>query len=595
MAVTINDFVGFEVGIDNEVSSSSGFTDDTSAGGPGQPGGSTIMARAAGASTPGVIEITPFDSVSDAGNDHIIGFRVAVENFSSAGTTRLLEVVGATGTSVFLQKTTGSSIEVRNVGGVISTITNAIVADDTHYYFEFYFQHADPGDWELFKDGVSIGSGTGDDLISSGSIVTIEFEGNNNASGGFTYYNDIYFVSGAASAADRLGQGAVRKYQSDKASATADTGDALNIGQWVDCGIVPFSDATVAEYTGAAAGSVDADATNGNPEGPSGDTNIDNDPLAVKGIWRMNRSGGGGSAHFGLLGNDVDGTTRSADLDPPTSIANYFFVSEDPTIVPLKTEHLSIGFETTGGQDFQCYGMAGMVLHIPTTGATTNKSISATMTGTASQTFTQTFAEAISAAMIGTASIGKLIRKSISAAMVGTADLAKTISKSISATLTGTATVTPASLVSRAISAVMIGTATLAQVFTFGRLIAATMIGTASVGKLIRKSIDAVMVGTAAAGKLIRKSILATMTGTASVAPARMFARAISAGMTGTASVVNAILATRAISAVMTGAASLARLFIPGDGALPKFFRNVFRNVFRDPIRDPMRDGADDD
>jgi len=111
----------------------------------------------------------------------------------------------------------------------------------------------------------------------------------------------------------------------------------------------------------------DNDDTNGSPEGPKNDARIDGDSniKGMKGICNMERSGGSGSDHFILMGNDGDGTTRSADLDPPTSSDTYFFLSESGSIVPLSTEYCRIGFETTGGQDFECNEQWAMLLHVP--------------------------------------------------------------------------------------------------------------------------------------------------------------------------------------------------------------------------------------
>ena len=54
---------------------------------------------------------------------------------------------------------------------------------------------------------------------------------------------------------------------------------------------------------------------------------------------------------------DFDGVddriNTAINLDPTASAVTYFMVSELATIVPLSTEYLQLGFETSGAQDFK--------------------------------------------------------------------------------------------------------------------------------------------------------------------------------------------------------------------------------------------------
>jgi hypothetical protein len=105
--------------------------------------------------------------------------------------------------------------------------------------------------------------------------------------------------------------------------------------------------------------------------GPLNDSRISGTIVGAKGIWRMSRTGGGGTAHYGLMGNSADGTTRSADFDPTTSYANYSFVSTAASVVPTASEYGKIGFEMDNAQDFQCADMLFQILHVPAAGPAT--------------------------------------------------------------------------------------------------------------------------------------------------------------------------------------------------------------------------------
>jgi hypothetical protein len=103
--------------------------------------------------------------------------------------------------------------------------------------------------------------------------------------------------------------------------------------------------------------------------GPNGDGHVTYDEgiVAMKGAWRMSRSGGGGTTQYGLLGNTgtaIGTGDRTPDLNIDTSPANYFMIKE--TNLPLSTEELRIGFEKDGGgQDLVCQDMLAQILYVP--------------------------------------------------------------------------------------------------------------------------------------------------------------------------------------------------------------------------------------
>lgn len=314
-----------------------------------------------GLATTGTAELPWVENISDAGTDYILGFAFRTSDTTVGTTANIVRVLSTSGQILRLAFATDSSGDLIFFDDVaqIATIT-APLTDNTWHYIEIYFEKTGNDSWEIFVDDSSVASGSGDDFDDGAALDAVAFDGNSTNDPNWT---NIYIISGATAAADRLGPQVVKRYGSTKSSAVPDDGgDNLNVGTWSAALTVPFAGTVQAEYTNAAAGAVDADATNGDPEGPQNDSDVTTNPVAIKGVWRMERSGGGGAAHFGLIGNDSDGAVRTFDFDPPTTATNFNFVSETATIVPTTSEHLRIGFETTGGQDFECYGCAGMVL-----------------------------------------------------------------------------------------------------------------------------------------------------------------------------------------------------------------------------------------
>lgn len=516
----------------------------------------------------GLSAIDPFGAqVSDQGNDYIIGIAVRFfDKTPSSDSDFLLCSDGSGGNHIRLRLEQDGDLAIIDANNSVIRTINDPFTDNVYFFLELYWQRSASAAVELFIDGVSQGTDSAQDLLNgTAQFTSLDLFA---APPGSTAMDDIYVISGAAGSSDRLGGTdpffEVFGYQSDKASAVPDDGgDNLQVGQWLDCGVVPFVTSSVAEYTSANAGAVDTDGTNGNPEGPLNDSRITGSIACIQGVWLMERSGGGGSLHFGLLGNNVDGATRSADFDPPQNNTGFFFLSESASIVPETDEYCRIGFETTGAQDFECFGQMAMLAHIPPAGGeTTQQSISATMTGTASVAFIPTFIRAISATMTGTASFVKQVSKSISASMTGTASFVKGMFKAISAAMTGTATVGVARMFLKAISASMTGTASITRINTFARSISAAMTGTASIARIstFLRAISATMTGTATFVKQVSKSISASMTGTASIALAKTF--------------------TQAINAVMVGTATVAEQFIAGGVALIAQARSISRFVF---------------
>lgn len=316
--------------------------------------------------------IDPLGLVASGGSGFIIGFGIFVDALGAVGDEVLLQISEAGGIilQLIFDDNVDGQVNLKNSINVeVDQFTGVLIAGQW-VYIELFFEQLDSGNYEFFVDGVSKGSGTSD-FSRGGAIDSCFFGRVNPSAGDHTYYDDVYVLTGATAASDRLGGTLgveVFKYQSVKASITPDDGGAnLGVGQWGDAGETPLNEALVAVYQTTGAGAVDSNTANGSPEGPLNDARIDGDAniKGMIGIWRMKRGGGGASDHFGLLGNDVDGTTPSADFAPTNQFATFFFLSELATIVPLSTEFCRIGFETTGAQDFNCAEMWAMLLHVP--------------------------------------------------------------------------------------------------------------------------------------------------------------------------------------------------------------------------------------
>ena len=304
------------------------------------------------------------------GSWFIVGFAVRLADKTPASEQVLLATYdGDDAASFELRLQTNGDIWLYDANGAKQGDTVDPFTENIWHYFEIAWEQLNQGDFDLYIDGNSKISVGNKDLAATGLMT----EGYYRLSGvgGDQYWDDIYCYSGAAGVGDFLGDAEVYKYQSTKASDTPDNGSVLDAGTWDKAGETPLAaTATNPEYENTGAGSVDSNAANGFPEGPKNDARIDGDSniKGMKGISNMKRSGGGGTAHYILMGNDVDGTTRSPDIDPTTAFVSYFFISELGSIVPTTAQYCSIGFEMTNAQDYECQEQWAMLLHVPSVG-----------------------------------------------------------------------------------------------------------------------------------------------------------------------------------------------------------------------------------
>lgn len=375
MALTLNEFLGFETGGLEEASATSGTPDATE----------TVIVRSGARSlamnaTADQYDFDPLAHVSSGGTGNVLGFAFYTTDKTPASNTTIVVIGDSTDADVLnlVLETDGDIVVNDNTG---ATTINDPLTENAWNYIELFWNHVDSGSWELFVNGTSVGSASSRDMSGGGTLNLCSLRG--TATGTF-YYDDIYWLTGATAASDRLGDAEVFKYQSVKASATPDTSaladTVLQAGTWDKAGETPLAaTATNPEYTDTGAGVVYTDATNGSPEGPKNDARIDGDSniKGMKGISNMKRAGGGGTDHFIHMGNDGGAASdllKSADLDPTTAFVNYFLFTESTTVMPKSTEYCAIGFEQSNAQDYECQEQWVMLLHVPTDPALTKLS-----------------------------------------------------------------------------------------------------------------------------------------------------------------------------------------------------------------------------
>lgn len=325
-----------------------------------------------GTSAPAAVSaVLPFyTGVADAGDGVIFGWRHYSADWSHLSKGAACRCnSGNSAFCTFSMRDDGDlAIIMWNSDIYLITPAEHGMVDDNTYYFEVFFERlSSNSNVQVFKDGELIKSftHTGDDLTGQ-TIDKMEWRTGNTGSGVDTIDN-MYLMTGATSASQRLGECAVVTERSNISTATPDTGDVLDSGTWGSANTIPFSASIEATYSAdTVGGSVICNDIGTN--GVSGGSaifiqDIGGTPLAVKGAWSMSRSGGGSTAHYGLLGNSGDGTTRSEDFSATTGRARYYMFSEAATIVPNGTsEYLQIGMEIVGKQDFYCYGMVAQCL-----------------------------------------------------------------------------------------------------------------------------------------------------------------------------------------------------------------------------------------
>lgn len=368
MALVIDNYVGFETGGEEELSSSNGSPTIISTG---QRTGAYAM-RLNGTDS---IRIPIFSTIV-VGSDLIIGFGVNFGDTTPASSADFF-VLSASGATVSprLQLETDGKVTISFSAGSATSV-GAPFIDATDHFVELYVRLDNTGgSAELFVDGSPVVSISGLDTFGN---VPNEVRFDASSDRGDMDIDDVYIqvdTAGGSSASDRLGDAEVFGYQHSVTGAVADAGlngtaqTNLSSGGWEDT--VDGSDGTAAAMDSSPHyGTVDFD-------GPNGDANIDGDSniKAIKALTRLNRDGGGGTTHYIGLGNSSQGNNAGLYDDNThwgpitTTITWYSIVSE--TDLPSASQDIRMGFGTGGAQNINCYDSWAMLLHVPSVGGVT--------------------------------------------------------------------------------------------------------------------------------------------------------------------------------------------------------------------------------
>ena len=377
MVLTVNNFTGFGTEGYEELS-------DTT----GSPPINTVKHKSGNAA----LELEGLDTVefpwvrggvTDAGADYIFGI-VFKQELVTPGAWTVASVKDDIGIEIFrIRGNSSGQIELRGDPAGSDTLldTSSVLVFGQFYVVEVYAQiNNASANWEWFINNVSEGSGSGADLTAGNSFggVSSSILFGSPGTGDVSYLDAVYVLSGATAASDRLGPFEVYMKQGAQIGTTPDIATAstgvLDEGSWDLASETPLNEQTqgnAASYTSTAddGGMVYADGS-GDKLGPSSDDRFLGTTIkAIKGIWRMARSGGGGTAQFGLVGNDGGaGSDReeTTDLDIGTGYANFEYLTETAAVLPAITENAAIGFRKgSGGQDMDMAEMWLMILTVP--------------------------------------------------------------------------------------------------------------------------------------------------------------------------------------------------------------------------------------
>jgi hypothetical protein len=350
MALTLNNFTGFETQGAEEASATAGtLTYETT----NPRNGDAALIIDSGADE---FDLPWVEGVTDAGSAYVFG--VAMQSPSGHGATTVLEVMDDSSTTIMVLRWVNDNTMILRDANDSALDTSAVLSTGEWHFFEVYAQlNNGSANWEWFIDGTSEGSGSGADLTNGNGFGSASSFLRFGSTTSTIWFDDVYILSGATAASDRYGDFAVTMYQQTEMGAT-DNGDGLTNGTWTLVGQTPAVTDTSndAEYDGTGSAwagdtTTDAGASPDNARsGPSGDGDVsDTASVAAKFVWTLQRSNG--KAHtsmFGRYGNDVDGTADTADLPLATAYSNEFFLSESAAVVPTNTENFRIGFGATG-------------------------------------------------------------------------------------------------------------------------------------------------------------------------------------------------------------------------------------------------------
>ncbi len=370
MALTLNQFIGFETGGLEEATSTAGTPEATEA--------TVVRSGIRSLKMDGVNDnysFNPLGIVASGGTGNILGFAFYTTDKTPSGTrqfVRMADDVDALILNIQLE-TNGDVVLLDNTGS--NTAINDPFTINQWHYIELFWEHSDSGSWELFVDGTSVGSGSSRDMSGGGTLDECSFF---DIGQGIQYFDDVYWLSGATSISDRLGGSSISEmpevfgYQNTAEDAT-DQGDTLDNGTWALVSETPLNEGTSNDAfydVGSAQKDGHTVTDEGSRSGPSGDANIDGDSNIKGGKWihRLKRESGSGVDHVTVVGHNGNTSEQAVTLGTGYGTFFYFSVGAD---LPTSSETFAIGFGSSstgdgvGGRDPVCGEQWAMLLHVP--------------------------------------------------------------------------------------------------------------------------------------------------------------------------------------------------------------------------------------
>ncbi len=357
MALTLNNFIGFETGGLDEAQATSGapaVNSDT-------PHSGSYYLRVNGSQTYDVPAFEDFSAKS--GNNYIFGCWLRVSSLSTG-----LQILRAQDSSDgnHWQLSFASSTEFRITYADASTedFTHDLSADTWHLIEILWSRQDGTGIFELFVDGSSKKSATSKDTNTGLALDHYRFL---SGTGINVDFDDVYTYSGATDTDDFLGASEVFLYQGAPTTTYTESGDAPDVGSWDNVN-EETGGAPEAEYSGTPRdGGFDTDGTS--RDGPSGDSRVEGDSniKGSKAIHRMKRGNGGGTTHWKKFGNTGDGfSTRDISAGLSTAYAYFFELSEAAGVTPTSSEFFKVGMQLSGARDLFMQDAWSTLLHVPT-------------------------------------------------------------------------------------------------------------------------------------------------------------------------------------------------------------------------------------
>lgn len=166
-----------------------------------------------------------FENASDAGDKYILGFAYRVDDTTPAANDVILQGFDNSDFSHFtLRHETDGDLVLRNAGGTIVGTATTPFTVNTWHFIEMYWENVQSGVAEVFIGGEQVIDVSGQDFLAvSSGLAAYAFEGQSGSSHN-SYIDDVYCLSGATAASDRLGDCEVFGYRHRKTGVTPDAG-----------------------------------------------------------------------------------------------------------------------------------------------------------------------------------------------------------------------------------------------------------------------------------------------------------------------------------------------------------------------------------